>query len=114
LAQAFAAGEEIHMKPQEAVRRQPDPPAHSPIPNSDLVAQGPSGQLSEEQAKVLGCLRAAGSGLTVRQLEARTACAAAELEEALGGLIRQDLVSRLNTVIPSFACRSPDIRVYAE
>jgi hypothetical protein len=68
-----------------------------------LSAQQP---LSEEQHRVLECLQKAGCGLTTRQMESRSACSAEALELALGVLVERKLVTRLNTIIPSYAARS--------
>jgi hypothetical protein len=52
--------------------------------------------------------------MTVRQLETAIGCGVEELTEALEGLLRASLVSRLNTVIPSYVNRYPGIRIYGE
>ena len=55
---------------------------------------------------MLECLEKAGCGLTTRQLESRSQCSADVLERALAGLVERKLVTRLNTIIPSYAARS--------
>jgi hypothetical protein len=70
--------------------------------------------LSIVQKRVLDCLGSAGKALTLRQLETAIDCPAEELNDAVDGLVRSSLVSRLNTVIPSYANRYPGVRVYGE
>jgi hypothetical protein len=98
------AGKEAHVKPQ----------AGTHIRHSDPAESKPLAQLTEEQRRILDCLQTAGSALTLRQIETKTAYSPTALEDALGGLLQQDLVARLNTLIPSYSCRYPGIRVYAE
>lgn len=91
------------MKPQAA--SQQESPATSAAADKVAVrsAQQP---LSEEQQRVLECLQKAGCGLTARQIESRSACSAGALEFALGVLTERKLITRLNTIIPSYAARS--------
>ena len=70
--------------------------------------------LSIVQKRVLDCLGSAGKALTLRQLETAIDFPAEELDTAVDGLVRSSLVSRLNTVIPSYANRYPGVRVYGE
>jgi hypothetical protein len=70
--------------------------------------------LSIVQKRVLDCLGSAGKALTLRQLETAIECPFEELNDAVDGLVRSSLVSRLNTVIPSYANRYPGVRVYGE
>lgn len=100
----ITAGKEAHVKPQARTRTR----------HSDPVDPTPLVQLSEEQRRILDCLQTAGSALTLRQLETRTAYSASALEGGLDGLLQRDLVARLNTLIPSYSYRYPGIRVYAE
>lgn len=61
--------------------------------------------LTEDQLRVLDCMRRAGGGLTARQIGSRSACSGEALETALAALVEQKLVARLNTIIPSYAAR---------
>lgn len=70
--------------------------------------------LSSVQKRVLDCLGSSGTALTLRQLGTAVACPAGELSEAIDGLVQRSLVSRLNTVIPSYANRYPGVQVYGE
>lgn len=70
--------------------------------------------LSEKQKFVLDRLQATPGGMTVKQLEACLSCPAEELQAVLDDLLKLNLVSRLNTIIPSYASKYPGIRVYAE
>jgi hypothetical protein len=110
----ITAGKGAHVKPHADARRQRDRQAETGSRHSDAVDPRPLAQLSKEQRQILDCLQTAGSPLTLRQLETRTACPAVALENALDGLLQRDLVARLNTLIPSYSYRYPGIRVYAE
>jgi DNA-binding GntR family transcriptional regulator len=66
------------------------------------------------QKRILDCLGSAGKELTLRQLETAVECPAEELNDAVHTLVQSGLVSRLNTVIPSYATRYPGVRVYGE
>jgi hypothetical protein len=91
------------VKPQAA--SQQGNPASSAA--ADQVVVRPAAQpLSEEQHRVLECLQKAGCGLTTRQIESRSQCNTDVLEGALAGLVERKLVTRLNTIIPSYAARN--------
>lgn len=91
------------MKPQ-AASQQGNPVSSAA---ADQVVVRPAAQpLSEEQQRVLECLQKAGCGLTTRQIESRSHCSADILECALAALVERKLVTRLNTIIPSYAARS--------
>jgi len=45
--------------------------------------------------------------LTVRQLSTRLSTSAADVDTAVAVLLECQLISRLNTVVPSYACRQP-------
>lgn len=113
-AHGITAEKEAHVKPQAEARKQRDRQIETRIRHSDPADQKRLVQLTEEQKRILDCLQTAGSGLTPRQLEIRTACSAPALQDALDGLLQRDLVARLNTLIPSYAYRYPGIGVYAE
>lgn len=71
--------------------------------------------LSDRQRQVLECLKDAGTELTARQLQARTALSASVIEDTLASLVELQLVARLNTVIPSYSRRrGPDPPIHAE
>ena len=71
-------------------------------------------QLTGEQKMVFDCLQEAGAGLTQRQIALRVSCPAPAVEQALAGLVTLNLVARLNTLFPSYACKYPGVRVYTE
>ncbi len=71
-------------------------------------------QLTGEQKMVFDCLQEAGAGLTQRQIALRVSCPAPAVEQALAGLVTLNLVARLNTLLPSYACKYPGVRVYTE
>ena len=54
---------------------------------------------------MLECLRKEGDGLTARQIQSRLGCAPAVVEDALAVLLERQFVSRLNTLVPSYAYR---------
>jgi hypothetical protein len=89
------------MKQQTASQEQQ---AHAAGGQADVgPVQGAS--LSEVEERVLECLRSAGGGLTARQLESRLASSSETLDGALEALLERKLVSRLNTIIPSYSAR---------
>ncbi len=93
------------MKPQTGAQQHRDQRSEvRPLP-SDTLPATPAIQMSERQRQVLEALKEAGTGLTARQLQARVSCSASVLEDALAGLMELQLVSRLNTLIPSFSYR---------
>jgi hypothetical protein len=102
------------VKPKTGAQEHRDP--RSDTPGNDHEPSHPPAlvELSDDQKRVLDCLHAAGSGLTLRQLEAKTSRPLPALEEALDGLLAKNLVARLNTLIPSYAYRYPGVRIYAE
>lgn len=59
--------------------------------------------LAADDQSVLECLRSAGSGLTIRQVQARTKDSVLDPEAVLQRLVERKLVSRLNTLIPTYA-----------
>ena len=71
-------------------------------------------ELTVVQKQILDCLGHSEKALTLRQLEGALSCSAADLNEALDGLTESSLVSRLNTIIPSYSNRYPGVRVYGE
>lgn len=77
-----------------------------------VVAGHPAtSSLSAEEAHVLTALSDAGHCLTVGQLRARTGIVREELRPILEGLRDKGLAARLNTVVESYACRFPGVRV---
>lgn len=70
--------------------------------------------LTSVQETVLECLGASHGGMTMRQLENAVGCGADELRPAVEGLMSDNLVFRLNTIIPSYASKYPGVRVYGE
>jgi hypothetical protein len=71
-------------------------------------------EFSAVQKQVLQCLGKSSEALTTRQLEAAISCSDEELRRALEQLVGNGLVSRLNTIIPSYSNRYPGVRVYGE
>jgi hypothetical protein len=67
---------------------------------------GARSPLTEEERRVLHCLSDAGTGLTARQVESRSACSGEALERALAGLLEHRLIARLNTIVPSYTART--------
>ncbi len=66
---------------------------------------------SEEARLVFSLLSDHCRGLTLGQLRARTGLSADTLHMALDELRRDGLVVRLNTLLESYVCRFPGIRV---
>jgi hypothetical protein len=102
------------------VKRQTGAEQHRDQPAEELTGGGHAEaalslvKLSDEQKMVLDCLQRAETGLTGKQIVARVACPAPAVEEALESLLARNLVARLNTLIPSYACKYPGVRVYAD
>jgi hypothetical protein len=71
-------------------------------------------QLSEEEKRVLDCLQSADGGLTLSQLHSSTSCSLDDLRAAVDGLLDRYLVCELNTIVPSYACRYPGIKLYSD
>ena len=67
-----------------------------------------------EGERVLECLRTAGTALTVRQVEVRLGGSVSDLEAELTRLVEQRLVSRLNTLVPTYTARSRDAKADAQ
>jgi len=88
------------------------PPADTPTTGSSDVTR--LHRLTPEQSAVLDCLQAAGDPLTVRQVQTRTTLMATAVRAALEALAGRDMVARLNTLVPSYTCRYPGIRMHAE
>jgi hypothetical protein len=114
LSGGVVAGKEVHVKPQTGAKQERgrwrEAPDESRVPSQDE----PLVLLSEEEKRVLDCLQEAGVGLTLRQLAVRTSLAGPVVERAVDGLLAHNLVARLNTVVPSYACRYPGLRVYSD
>ena len=94
----------------------PHDPRGIQAPTAAPSASSPSVgfDLSSVQKEVLENLGVSGGALTLRQLEKACGCTYEELAEAVDGLIQASLVSRLNTIIPSYTNRYPGVRVYGE
>jgi len=67
--------------------------------------------LSGQEALVLDALSSLGTGGTPAQLRARCDLSVADLAVALEGLRAKGLVTRLNTVVESYAARFPGLKV---
>ncbi len=69
------------------------------------------GRLTDDEALVLDALASHPTGATLGKL--RTSCPLSEesLVSCLEVLRRKGLVSRLNTVVESYSCRFPGVRV---
>jgi len=102
------------------VERQTRAKQHRDQPAEELIGGGQSEaapslvKLSDEEKMVLDCLHRAETGLTGKQIVARVSCPAPAVEEALDALLARSLVAKLNTLIPSYACKYPGVRVYAD
>jgi hypothetical protein len=67
--------------------------------------------LTDREARVLSALSNAGHCLSLGQLRARTGILREDLKPILEDLRAKGLAARLNTVVESYACRFPGIRV---
>lgn len=62
--------------------------------------------LGGEGRAIVELLQVEGCGLTTKQLQSRLPYPAEDVARALGDLVELRLVSRLNTLVPSYAYRS--------
>lgn len=92
-------------------------PVDSPVEHPVVIARShqtgysSTSALSEREAQVLGALSDAGHCLSLGQLRARTGIMREDLKPILEDLRAKGLAARLNTVVESYACRFPGIRV---
>ena len=105
---------EAEVKPQTGAQKQHGRRSDPSMNPADTVCPTLSVDLSDEQRRVLDCLQEAGTGLTAKQLESRLPSAPGALDGALAGLLERQLVVRLNTLIPSYACRQASSRVHVD
>lgn len=82
-------------------------------PGSESVSLVTRG-LTQEQKKLIDHLQAAKSGVTMKQLECSLSFPQDVVRAALDDLMSRHLVCELNTIIPSYLCRYPGIRLYAD
>ncbi len=102
------------MKRQTGAERHRDKPAEELAGHGGPASASSLVQLSDEQEMVFDCLQQAGTGLTQRQIMLRVSCPAPAVEQALAGLVTLNLVACLNTLVPSYACRYPGVRIYTD
>lgn len=104
------------MKRQTGAEQNRNKPAEEltqgPVGDDEQAATSPLVHLSEEQKTVFDCLQKAETGLTQRQIVLRVSCSEPAVEEAIAGLLALNLVGRLNTLVPSYACKYPGVRIY--
>jgi hypothetical protein len=101
------------VKPQTGVQEHLGRGSERSVRPPDASEAAGSGSLSDDQTRVLESLRAAGSGLTVKQLETRLPDLGTTVEDVLGRLVERRLVGRLNTLIPTYTYRSPEAKAHA-
>jgi hypothetical protein len=89
--------------PQQQAALSPETPASASEPQGKIVKES----LSDEQRRVLDCIRKSGGGLTARQIRSRVGCDVLTLDSVLVSLLERRYISRLNTLVPSYAYR-PD------
>jgi hypothetical protein len=101
------------------VKQQTGAPQHreqsseAKVGSERVLQTTPPPELSDGAKAVLECLSKAGTGLTVKQLGSRMTYDLADMEDALSELIDRRLVTRLNTIIPSYSFRPPGSRFHA-
>ena len=86
---------------QQAEQHVPGPPSGAPAE----ARTGTRSRLTEDERRVLDCLKKSGGSLTERQLQARCSYDEETLDRALTALVGRKLVARLNTIIPSYTSR---------
>jgi Fe2+ or Zn2+ uptake regulation protein len=102
------------VKRQTGAKQHRDRPAEELIGGGQAEASPSLVQLSDDQKTVLDCLQRAETGLTAKQIVARVSCPAPAVEDALDALLARNLVAKLNTLIPSYACKYPGVRIYED
>jgi hypothetical protein len=105
-------GKEADVKPQTGAPQHRDKESDLQVSQGHTLQTTPPPELSAEARAVLESLRKAGTGLTLRQLGSRVSLEAPILEDALGLLVDRRLVTRLNTIIPSYSIRNPGTRLH--
>jgi hypothetical protein len=105
---------EADVNPQTSAEQRGNSRPGARVSPPQAVRSVPSAELSDDERRVLECLQRAGTGLTVKQLRSRTEDPPDAMEDALAVLVERRLVSRLNTLIPSYAYRQPDFGVHAD
>lgn len=114
MATEMAGRKETRVEPQTGVQRHRDPASEiRPGPATEALPALVPG-LNDLQRQVVECLREAGKGLTVKQLEARILSPSEALQETLDLLVERRLVARLNTIIPSYSSRALGVEVHTE
>lgn len=68
-------------------------------------------ELTADEGIILEVLAACATGGTTAQLRSKSGLSEERLMQALDGLRAKGLVARLNTVIESYSCRFPGVRV---
>ena len=102
------------MEPQTGAHQQRVRGSDGQVSPPDAARSAVPVELSEEQRQVLDCLQEAATGLTTRQLESRLSRNRDSLDGVLSELMERQLVSRLNTLIPSYAYRRAGSRADTE
>ncbi len=95
-----AASQERRRDAEFEVRQGIQPPPVSVLP-----------VLSDAEVEVLRILTDQGTRLTLSQLVSCTDFSREEVGMAIGGLRAKGLISSLNTVVESYSCRYPGVRV---
>ena len=102
------------MKRQTGAEQHRDKPAQEVDGEGASTTVPPLVRLTDEQKLVLDCLQRADLALTQRQIALQVSCPAPIVEQALGGLVAVNLVARLNTLVPSYACKYPGVRIHSD
>jgi hypothetical protein len=102
------------VNPQTGAPQHRDKESDLQVSREHALQTTPPPELSGEAKEVLDALREAGSGLTLRQVGARVSFEPAVLEDTLGVLVDRRLVTRLNTIIPSYSLRNAGARLHAK
>lgn len=95
-------------------------PTPSPKPRLTLdsagssVRLGPKQQLSAVEKQIFDVLSGRGQAMTIHQLQSLVDLAVEELDAALASLVKRRLISRLNTLVPSYFANYPGVRMYGE
>ncbi len=94
-------------------RRRHGEDGHTAVPSADQTSASLEA-LSEEQKQLLDRLQVNEAGMTFTELQSALRCPADELRSAIDDLLARQLISELNTIIPSYCPRFPGVRLYAD
>jgi hypothetical protein len=114
-ARRLCGGKEAYVRPEPHVwQESPIPDGRAARPESDGAQAGALVQLSEEQRRLIAVLQTEREGMTVRQLQTRLSWPRDGVQLHLEALLEQQVVARLNTLVPSYIYRFEGVYLDAD